>query len=179
MIEMMCDDCGVRPATFLLKAVTEDGVREKNLCAVCMAKYQRRIPGLDISNLAGILSGILESKSAEKAETYDAETGALTCPACGTTYAEFRKSGRLGCAKCYTAFRKPLESLLLKVHGNLQHAGRMPGGVQNDASIKISIDRLKQDLVKSIAAEEYEQAAQLRDQIRVLTTQLEEAEKNG
>ncbi len=176
---MMCDDCGVRPANFLLKAVTEDGVREKNLCAVCMAKYQRRIPGLDISNLAGILSGILESKDARKAETYDAETDALTCPACQSTYAEFRKSGRFGCSKCYTAFRKPLESLLLKVHGNLQHAGRMPGGVQNDASIKISIDRLKQDLVKSIASEEYEQAAQIRDQIRSLTAQLEEVEKNG
>ncbi len=176
---MMCDDCGVRPANFLLKAVTEDGVREKNLCAVCMAKYQRRIPGLDISNLAGILSGILESKNTEKTETYDEETDALECPVCGESYAEFRKTGRLGCAKCYTAFRKPLESMLLKVHGNLQHAGRMPGGVQNDASIKISIDRLKQDLVKSIAAEEYEQAAQIRDQIRTLTLQLEEAKKNG
>lgn len=176
---MMCDDCGVRPANFLLKAVTEDGVREKNLCAVCMAKYQRRIPGLDFSNLAGILSGILESHSTEKTETYDAETDALTCPDCKTTYAEFRRNGRVGCAKCYTEFRKPLESLLLKVHGNLQHAGRMPGGVQNDASIRMNIDRLKQDLVKAIASEEYEQAAQIRDQVRGLAAQLEEADKNG
>lgn len=176
---MMCDDCGVRPANFLLKAMTEDGIREKNLCAVCMAKYQRHIPGLDISNLAGILSGILESKNAEKTETYDAETDALRCPVCETTYAEFRKTGRMGCSKCYTAFHAPLEALLLKLHGNLQHAGRMPGGVQNDASIKISITRLKQDLVKAIASEEYEQAAQIRDEIRALTAQLGEAEKNG
>ena len=179
MISVMCDDCGVRPANFLLKAVTEDGVREKNLCAVCMAKYQRRIPGLDFSNLAGILSGILESRSAEKTETYDEQTDALTCSGCGATYAEFRKIGRAGCAKCYTDFRKPMESLLLKVHGNLQHTGRMPGGVQNDQSLRMSIDRCKQDLVKAIASEEYEQAAQIRDQIRSLTSQLEEAEKNG
>lgn len=171
---MMCNDCGVRPANFLLKAVTEDSVEEKHLCAVCMAKYQRRIPGLDISNLAGILSGILESKGAQTAETYDAETDALECSACKSTYAEFRKAGRIGCSKCYTAFRKPLDSLLLKVHGNLQHAGRMPGGVQNDASIKISIDRLKQDLVKAIAAEEYESAAQIRDEIRSLSAQIGE-----
>ena len=178
---MMCDDCGVRPANFLLKAVTDDGVHEKNLCPVCMAKYQHRIPGLDFSNLAGILSGILESrKNADKPEK-DAPTeyDGLECPECGTTYAEFRKGGRMGCAECYRAFREPLDSLLLKVHGNLQHAGRMPGGLKNDASIRFTIEKLKQELVKAIAAEEYEQAAQIRDKVRMLNAQLEEAGKNG
>jgi protein arginine kinase activator len=179
MIDMMCDDCSVRPANFHLKAVSEDGVREKNLCAVCMAKYQRRIPGLDFSNLAGILSGIFESKGSDNAEAPDEETSALVCDGCGTTYGEFRKNGRLGCSNCYAAFREPLEALLLRVHGNLQHAGRMPGGIQNDVSIKMNIDKLKQNLVKAIASEEYEQAAQIRDQIRSLTAQLEEAEANG
>ena len=175
---MMCDDCGVRPANFILKAVTGEGVHEKNLCAVCMAKYQRKIPGLDFSNLAGILSGILESKSDHEIESEDLENDALICAGCGMTYAEFRKGGKLGCARCYTEFRKPLEGLLLKIHGNTQHAGRMPGGLQNDASIRMHIDKLKQELVKAIASEEYEQAAQIRDQVRALTEQLEEAGKN-
>lgn len=178
---MMCDDCGVRPANFLLKAVTDGGVHEKNLCPVCMAKYQHRIPGLDFSNLAGILSGILESrKSADKSEEdISAEFDELVCSDCGTTYAEFRKGGRMGCAECYKAFREPLDSLLLKVHGNLQHAGRMPGGLKSDASIRFSIEKLKQELVKAIAAEEYEQAAQIRDKVRMLNAQLEEAGYNG
>jgi len=178
---MMCDDCGVRPANFLLKAVTDGGVHEKNLCPVCMAKYQHRIPGLDFSNLTGILSSILGShKEAGKSED---ETGSeydeLTCSECGMKYAEFRKGGRLGCAACYSAFAEPLDSLLLKVHGNLQHAGRMPGGLKNDASIRFTIEKLKQELVKAIAAEEYEQAAQIRDKIRMLNAQLEEAGMNG
>lgn len=178
---MMCDDCGVRPANFLLKAVTDGGVHEKNLCPVCMAKYQHRIPGLDFSNLAGILSGILEShKGADKAEDDAAtEFDGLVCTDCGTTYAEFRKGGRMGCAECYKAFRQPLDSLLLKVHGNLQHAGRMPGGLKSDASIRFTIEKLKQELVKAIAAEEYEQAAQIRDRVRLLNSQLEEAGYNG
>lgn len=178
---MMCDDCGVRPANFLLKAVTDEGVHEKNLCPVCMAKYQKRIPGLDFSSLAGILSGILESHKAagQQEETYDPEYDDLICMDCGATYAEFRKTGRMGCAACYKAFRQPLDSLLLKVHGNLQHAGRMPGGLKNDASIKFTIEKLKQELVKAIAAEEYEQAAQIRDKVRMLNAQLEEAGKNG
>jgi len=175
---MMCDDCGVRPANFLLKAVTGDGVHEKNLCAVCMAKYQKKIPGLDFSNLAGILSGILEGKKDNLVDAQDTENDSLVCSGCGMTYARFRKEGKLGCARCYSEFRRPLESLLMKVHGNTQHAGRMPGGLQNDASIRLRIDKLRQDLVKAIAAEEYEQAAQIRDQVRALTLQLEEAGKN-
>ena len=50
-------------------------------------------------------------------------------------------------------------------------------GVKSDVSIRMNIDRLRQDLVKAIAAEEYEEAARLRDQIRALKQQLEPAEK--
>ena len=176
---MMCDECGVRPANFLLKAVTEDGVHEKNLCPVCMAKYQKKIPGLDFSGLAGILSGILASKAAKAADPDNGEYDALVCADCGLTYPEFKKTGRLGCAHCYEAFKKPLEGLLLKLHGNLQHTGRIPGGLKSDASIRYHMEQLKQELVKAIAAEEYERAAQIRDQVRALSAQLEEAEKNG
>lgn len=51
-----------------------------------------------------------------------------------------------------------------------------PGGVKSDVSIRMNIDRLRQDLVKAIAAEEYEEAARLRDQIRALKQQLEPSE---
>ena len=175
---MMCEECGIRPAKFHLMTITDNERTERNLCEVCMAKYQRKIPGLDVSNLAGILSGILEGKKDSQPEVQDTENDSLTCAGCGMTYAQFRKEGKLGCAGCYAAFKKPLESLLLKIHGNTQHAGRMPGGLQNDASIRLRIDRLRQELVKAIAAEEYEQAALLRDQVRALTMQLEEAGKH-
>ena len=55
----------------------------------------------------------------------------------------------------------------------------MPGGLKNDASIRFTIEKLKQELVKAIAAEEYEQAAQIRDKVRMLNAQLEEAGYNG
>ena len=41
----------------------------------------------------------------------------------------------------------------------------------------MNIDRLRQELVKAIAAEEYEEAARLRDQIRALKQQLEPSDK--
>ena len=84
----------------------------------------------------------------------------------------------LGCANCYQAFKTPMTALLQRVHGNTQHAGRVPGGAYSGTSIRMNIDRLRQKLQKAIADEEYEQAAKLRDAIRALTIQLERKESD-
>ena len=172
---MMCEDCGVNPAVFHFVTITNDEKTEKNLCPTCMAKYKKQLPGLDIKNLAGILNNLLDGKGSKK-EEIDPETAAITCDQCGMTYAEFQKCGMLGCAGCYKTFKTPLDSLLQRIHGNTQHAGRIPGSVRSGVSIRMNIDRLKQRLQKAIAEEEYEQAAKLRDSIRALTIQLERRE---
>lgn len=174
---MMCEDCGVNPAVFHFVAITNDEKTERNLCPTCMAKYKKQLPGLDIKNLAGILNNLLDGKSSKK-EEIDPETAAITCEQCGMTYGEFRKGGMVGCAECYHAFREPMTALLQRIHGNTQHAGRVPGGVHSGVSIRISIDRLKQQLAKAVENEEYEQAAKFRDAIRALTAQLNAREKS-
>ena len=175
---MMCEDCGIRPAKFHLMTIINGDRVERNLCPTCMAKHQKKIPGIDFSNLAGILNSILENKTAAEQEKRDAEYDDLVCEQCGMTYAEFQKCGMLGCAACYQAFKTPMTALLQRVHGNTQHAGRVPGGVHSGTSIRMNIDRLKQKLQKAIADEEYEQAAKLRDTIRALTMQLERKEQD-
>lgn len=173
---MMCEDCGVRPAKFHLTTIINGDRVERNLCPACMAKHQKQLPGIDFSNLAGILNSILEGKNSEEQARRDAEFEQLTCEQCSMTYPEFQKCGMLGCANCYQAFRTPLTALLQRVHGNTQHAGRVPAGVRSGVSIRMNIDRLKQKLQRAIADEEYEQAAKLRDAIRALSIQLERKE---
>ena len=173
---MMCEDCGVRPAKFHLVTVINGDRVERNLCPACMAKHQKQIPGIDFSNLAGILNSILENKNTEEQAKKDAEYENVVCDQCGMTYLEFQKCGMLGCANCYQAFKTPLTALLQRVHGNTQHAGRVPGGMHSGTSIRMNIDRLKQKLQKAIDDEEYEQAARLRDAIRALSAQLDRKE---
>ena len=175
---MMCEECGVNPAVFHFVTITNDEKTERNLCPACMAKYKNQLPGFDIKNLAGILNNLIEGKGASKKEEIDPETAAITCEQCGMTYGEFRKGGMVGCARCYRAFHDPMAALLQRIHGNTQHAGRIPAGEHSGASIRMNIDRLKQLLQKAVAAEEYEQAAKLRDAIRALTAQLEQREKS-
>lgn len=170
---MMCEDCGIRPAKFHLMTIINGDRVERNLCPSCMARHQKQIPGFDFSNLAGILNSILENRGSEAQEQLDANAVNCVCEQCGMTYAEFQKCGMLGCANCYQAFKTPLTALLQRVHGNTQHAGRVPGGAHNGTSIRMNIDRLKQKLQKAVDNEEYEQAARLRDAIRALNMQLE------
>lgn len=177
-MSMMCEECGAKPAVFHFVSITNDQKIERNLCPDCMAKYKKQLPGFDIKNLAGILNNLIEGKRGGNKEEIDPETAAITCEQCGMTYGEFRKCGMLGCAQCYKAFHEPMAALLQRIHGNTQHAGRIPGGVHSGTSIRMNIDRLKQLLQKAVAAEEYEQAAKLRDSIRALTAQLELREKN-
>ena len=174
---MMCEECGVNPAVFHFVTIRNEERTERNLCPACMAKYKKQLPGIDIKNLAGILNNLIEGKRAGR-EEIDPETSSITCVQCGMTYGEFRKCGMLGCAECYRAFHEPMMALLQRIHGNTQHAGRIPGGAHSGTSIRMNIDRLKQQLQKAVAAEEYEQAAKLRDAIRTLTAQLEQREKS-
>ena len=165
---MMCEDCGERPARYHLVTVVNGERVSSNLCQVCMARRH--------TNLAGILSNIMENRRGNEAEPLDAGMEDCVCEQCGMTYREFQKGGMLGCAGCYKAFKAPLSALLQRVHGNTQHAGRIPEGAHSGTSIRMNIDRLKQKLQKAIADEDYEQAAKLRDTIRALNVQLERKE---
>ena len=178
---MMCEECGERAATFHLTTISGGEKVEKNLCPNCMAKYQKKLPGIDFGNLAGMLAGIMNAAAKPQMKKSEAQgekeeipaASGLACPHCGTPYESFQKTGMLGCAHCYEAFAEPLEQMLHRIHGNVQHTGKVPSGVKSDVSVRLKIDRLKQQLGKAIADEAYEDAAVYRDQIRALKQQLE------
>ena len=50
----------------------------------------------------------------------------LRCPDCGMRLVDLRKSGRVGCPRCYEVFRKQILPLLKRVHGATDHDGARP-----------------------------------------------------
>lgn len=169
---MMCENCGLHQASIHLTTIVNGEKQEKNLCPDCLAKLQKGVSMIDIQGLTGMLSGFL---NAAKAGGQKPETPNIKCEHCGMTYETFQKIGLLGCANCYQAFRDPLSALLTRVHGHIQHVGRVPAGADEAVSIRYSVDQLRKELKDAIAAEEYETAAGLRDQIRGLSAQLAES----
>ena len=100
----------------------------------------------------------------------------VSCDTCGTTLAEFQKSGRLGCASCYEAFWQALEGSLERIHDipNVANLARRPGESEPDQAVVLRqrLLELNDRLGHAVETENYERAAQLRDEIRELEEEL-------
>ena len=94
--------------------------------------------------------------------------GSMVCESCGTTHQDFKKGGRLGCEACYHVFRPVLDPLLEGMHAGTQHLGKIPSGSESRVRFEQSVDVLKKQLLSAIENEDFEKAAELRDQLKVL-----------
>lgn len=99
----------------------------------------------------------------------------LRCSVCGMSFDDFRRLGKLGCPNCYSVFRDNLEPILRRLHGGIEHTGKVPGNLADEIKTSNEIERLKAELAAAIENEQYEKAAELRDRIR----DLENSGKNG
>jgi protein arginine kinase activator len=90
----------------------------------------------------------------------------LKCPHCGFTQADFKKAGRLGCSECYVTFADGLESLLKSMHKGTKHLGKAPQSLQQSRDLSDKLKSLQKKLDKAVEEENFEQAAQIRDEIK-------------
>ncbi|MBD3349827.1 MAG: hypothetical protein GF400_11630 [Candidatus Eisenbacteria bacterium] len=161
---MICAECGEREA-----AITYTEVRDGELCALrlCEECARRRGVGEGLSSFAGPLVSILMGLLEESLAPARAGGGrSADCPQCGLSYSEFRRSGRLGCPACYESFEGELEPLLRRVHGATTHVGEHPPELCGAASRRRELAGLRSELARAVEREEYERAAELRDEIR-------------
>ena len=120
----------------------------------------------------------LATYAAQKKE-FEAEQVAQ-CPQCSMSFPQFVKVGRFGCATCYDAFREQLTPIVKRLHsGNSMHNGKIPKRVGGDLHVRKTIDQLKQTMKSLISAEEFEKAAETRDQIRELERKLSAGQEGG
>ncbi|MBR2564190.1 MAG: UvrB/UvrC motif-containing protein [Paenibacillus sp.] len=169
---MLCQECNKRPATLHFTKIVNGEKTEFHICESCAREKGEMIPGtaggFSIHNL---LSGLLDFDPAGKSAGA-VPAKALQCEECGMTYAQFSKIGRFGCSSCYKYFDSRLDPLFRRVHGSTSHVGKVPARAGGRIKVKRQIADLKQNLQQSIAQEEFEQAAQIRDQIRKLEKEI-------
>ena len=96
----------------------------------------------------------------------------MKCPQCNFTQADFKKSGRLGCAACYQTFAEGLEGLLKSMHKGTRHSGKVPESLRRKRDYSEQLSLLQKQLAKAIETENFETAAQLRDEIRQVSSRL-------
>ncbi|AFS79322.1 putative UvrB/UvrC protein [Gottschalkia acidurici 9a] len=170
---MMCENCGKKPSTFHMTKVVNGDTTEVHLCEDCASNNKEFDFNFDSSfSIQNLLAGLLDMPKDEKVTTNYIQD--IKCKDCGMTYEQFRKFGKFGCSNCHDSFHERLSPLLKKIHGHDTHIGKVPRKAGGAIRIKKDIDLLKNKLQLSVKNEEFEKAADLRDEIKRLQKELED-----
>jgi protein arginine kinase activator len=137
-------------------------VHEQHLCEICAAS-------VDLPHASAIKKSAADIwKLLQMSSQHTKKRSGPACPDCGMSLDEFRKKGRLGCARDYEVFKNHIGDLLERVHGARAHVGRVPGTNEADALLSQRLSTLRLQLEQAIRSEAYESAARLRDEIKAL-----------
>jgi protein arginine kinase activator len=155
-----CQSCS-NPATVHLTNIVNGQKTVSHLCQAC-AEQQQLIKHQEL-NLPAILQTVIGQQLGQSID----ELARLVCPSCGIKYMEFKAQGRLGCPHDYEVFQSALEPLLQKIHRSTRHEGKAPRNAERNAARHAEIVNLRQQLRAAVESEAYEEAARLRDLLRV------------
>jgi len=159
---MLCENCKENDAVVNLTTIKDNVVTQQHLCEKCAAEK-----GVETSiapkNPLGDFLQAMQQKALPGGDD------APACHFCGATTRDFRSTGRLGCARCYTAFERQLRELLRRLHGNSRHAGRRyePPAIELVERAG-TVAQLRERLRRAIDNEQFELAAELRDRLRAV-----------
>lgn len=163
---MKCQKCD-KQAAFHITDLTGEDVSSVHLCPACAKEYLE--PDQQKTEEASTLVSLL-SKQLNIGQTADqlAELDQRKCPICGISFFEFRKIGRLGCPHDYSFFGEELEPLILNIHGETEHCGKVPKHSKVGTEAQTQLIRLRREMNEAAQKENYERASKLRDEIRRL-----------
>jgi len=152
---MLCEKCGMNLASLHLTQNVNGKKTEMNLCKNCA----EQMGYLGVDNFFSTdFFNLLTPNIASYAR----------CPGCGETYEEYKSTKRIGCEHCYTHFSSFLEPVLKKVHGSALHVGKIPRKASDVLIRKRELERLRRELQEAILNEEFEKAAKIRDEIKMI-----------
>lgn len=169
---MKCDLCD--KSAVVHEVILRNGVKQElHLCEDHAKEQGYALPGQP--PLEKILQQFV--MASEPATAKPKITTSVACEACGLTMADFRRSGTLGCPACYAAFGRSLEAIIERAqNGGTHHVGRTPERAGASIDRQLAIGRLVKDLDHAVASEEFERAAELRDRLRTLESEVGESD---
>ena len=168
---MFCDVCKSKEATVFLTQIIEGKMQKVNLCEAC--SKEKGVNDPTGFALADLLLGLGAAQEIER------NPAGVRCPVCGFSQADFKKTGRLGCSACYDTFAEGLSGMLKNMHRGTVHTGKVPARLAVSRRLNQELSKLREELDKAVASEQFEEAAGLRDRIRRLESEAEQKESEA
>ncbi len=155
---MKCQKCDEK-ATVHFTQLENGEMTKMSFCEQCATEE-------GVMELSGF--GLADSIMTAGQSGESRSTSGETCPGCGFTRSKFQQTGRLGCSQCYLTFSDDILSRLGPMHRGLHHLGKHPEGFVGDAFSERLLIECEERLQAAIEAENYEEAACIRDEIEQL-----------
>lgn len=159
---MICDVCKKNQADISVEQVVDKRVKHLFLCRDCARKmgFEMFSENIDIS-----VTNLFNKYSTEKQK---AEQPSVCCPYCGIKLSDIKAKRKIGCPNCFLYFQQEIFSILKKVKTDLRYTGQLQSCAAKEFTERLTVNELKQKLQNALNAEEYEQAALLRDELKAL-----------
>lgn len=159
---MLCSHCNQREASFHYKKISGGKLSQMHLCTECATELGYiggAEPAFGLEDMLSDFFNVLKSEHAPST---------AICKTCGTTHEQFKKSGFVGCSDCYELFVEDVEKILSRIQPATTHRGKISGSRGEQINKTNKIKNLKQQLNQAITEERYEDAAKIRDEIKML-----------
>ena len=165
---MLCQNCQHADATTHLKRITNGEYTEIHLCSECAAA----LGVTDVFPGFGSAFGDLLGAAFPATDMKRVGNRVLRCEVCGFTFDDIARTGKPGCPNCYRVFGEKLKPSLQKLHGRAAvHMGKVPNGASEETRREHRLSQLKEQLNAAIDEQNFEKAAQLRDELRRLSAE--------
>lgn len=164
---MKCEQCGQAEAVIHLTQIENNDMTTAHLCEACAAA--RGLESGEETSGFPLVDFLAQMGGDEPEPGTGTAPQEGPCPFCGLTFSGFRESGRLGCPHCYSTFESRLKGLLRRIHGSTQHVGKVylpPDPTTSEKQKRL--EGLRRRLDRAVDSEDFERAAELRDEIRAM-----------
>jgi len=164
---MICQNCGKHEAVFHYKSTVNGETQEQHLCSECASSLG--YDNISVFKSHDFFGSMLSDIFGTPQTNFTGLRGTVpSCPLCGATARDITAHGKVGCANCYDVFADTLLPYVRRLHGNIQHSGKIPESAGHELKTKRELETLKNQMKTAIELQEFEKAAQLRDQIKAL-----------
>lgn len=160
---MLCQHCKKNIATENFVEVINGEKFESHLCAKCSSELYGGLHSQLNNDVCAWLFGSSQPKK--------------VCPVCGTTYADYERSGLLGCASCYDVFKEELIPAIRAIQGKVEHVGKV-GNNNDELGLHRRLKSLQEQLESALREKRFADAGRLNKRINEISKTLYGGEKN-
>lgn len=163
---MKCESCHEREATIHITKNSGFNQREYFLCEQC-ANESFSAQYSSFQDESFNIHQLLKSLSHQKLSPEESQIE--QCKTCGSTIESILQNGKFGCPDCYQTFPEEVADIISRVQLHQHaHVGKVPNKSLAHIEVKKQIEQLENQLSELVEAQEFEEAAVVRDEIKTL-----------